>query len=175
MKLRSFELAAKQIAANYNTVLGIIVAQIAATRPAVVRDLRPYDLGDTTNTDYFTVTYTGTGWQTIYSTTVPNRKAYGIYGISLPNTTQVTTAIRIRAGASTARWIMLQELYDGNTKEGRTVYLYPDDQLVVQENNQLVIEGYALSATTDNVVILGFVGEPETEIVYKKSSRIESI
>lgn len=175
MKIRSFEKAAPYIAANYNAVLATVVAQIGATRNATVRDMRPYDLGDTTNTDYFTVTYAATGWQTIYSTTIPNRKVYGIYGISLPNNTQTTSAVRITVGSSLMRLYMLQELYDGNTYEGRTVFFYPDDQVVAQENNLITIQGYALAAATDNVVILGHVGEPEGEIIYKKSAKIEAV
>jgi len=174
MKIRTEAVALKHIAAAYNGVYNVVAKQIGATREVSVRDLRPYDLGDTTNTDYFTITYAATGWQTIYDTTVPSRKAFVIYGVSLPNATQTTSAIRITSGANRVRWIMLQELYDGSA-HGRTVYFATDDQFIFQENTRILIEGYALSASTDYVVILGFVAEPLGETVYKPSKPLTSI
>ena len=123
----------------------------------IVRPLRAEDIGFAAPEFLKTVTATY-AWNNIVNTvTIADNRFVIINGVNRgfgQGTTNVFSQLRLTKSGKTARIWNIQGVED---LASNTVYW--TDPVEINQNNQLTIEGYAVRATTDKLVMLGAVVE----------------
>ena len=129
----------------------------------VVRPLRAEDIGFTAP-EFLKAPSATYAWGNIVNTiTIADNRFVIINGVNRGFGQGITNAysqLRITKSGKTARIWNIQGVEDlvGNT-------LYWTDPVVINQNNQLTIEGYAVRSTTDKMVILGAAVEKRGLII----------
>ena len=145
------------------------VEELTATRVApkgvTVRDLLPSDCGLSTNEEWTFTSGSSAGSFDMVDTTVPDNKYFAIYGVANQGTTEIINAINVKVGGSDKRRWCIQPMYALQDK----ILIFPHDEvIIIQENSDFTISGYADTAsTTQELILLGVVGEQKGKTIDK--------
>jgi len=118
----------------------------------ILRDLRSDDLG-VTGKWKFSITTTS-GWNTLVNTyTIADNRFICISGMFTEETTPLIHSIKITRAGSVSRWWNVQRVALQDDNE-----LHVDDPIIVDQNQQITIEGYNGLTSTDATHEFGFIG-----------------
>ncbi len=146
------------------------VEELTATRVApkgvTVRDLVPSDCELSTNEEWtFTSGSAAGSFAMVDNKTVPDNKYIAIYGVANKGTTEVINTIKVTVGGSAKRLWCVQPMY---ALQDKVLILPHDEVIIIQENSNYTITGYADTASTaQDLILLGVIGEQKGKTIDK--------